>query len=112
MRECWRVLEEGGLMRLVLPNYRGFFTAYLSGDWDYVSNWDYLTVMTEPTGERYWGDAADAGIYQFGEHVCFYDEERAAKILRQVGFKHVVTSEFSPEFDVDTDEHLKTGHRF
>ena len=104
MRECLRVLEEGSVMRTVLPNYRNFFAAYLAGDWNYVSSWDYLPALTRPNGERFWGDVADVGIYQFGEHVCFYDEERAANVLRELGFKSVNVSEFNQAFDVDTDE--------
>ncbi|HEY3104426.1 MAG TPA: methyltransferase domain-containing protein [Pyrinomonadaceae bacterium] len=107
MRECLRVLEDGGVMRMALPNYRGFFKAYLAADWDYISNWDYLPLLTGPNGERSWGDAADVGIYQFGEHVCFYDEERAAKILSQVGFKRAAISEFNPEVDLETAERRK-----
>ena len=35
MRDCYRALRPGGVFRIVLPNYRGAFEAYLRGDYEY-----------------------------------------------------------------------------
>ena len=104
MRECLRVLEDGGVMRTALPNYRPSFAAYLADNWDYVTSWDYLPVLVEENGERCWGEVMDVGIYQFGEHVSYYDEERAVRVLGKIGFSSVSASEFKPGIDVDTEE--------
>lgn len=102
LRECLRVLEPGGVLRLALPHYRPFFSAYLAGDWDYVSAVKLDEIF--PDGGRNWGDLVDVGVYQYGEHVTYYDPERTAKILGEVGFKSVTASEFTPGLDIDTEE--------
>jgi predicted SAM-dependent methyltransferase len=100
-QECRRVLRRGGRLRLALPNYRRFFQQYLNND---RSAWSLLPVAEIfPDFEEAtlpFGDMVDWGIFQWGEHVTFYDEDRTIRILRAVGFPEACVSEYIEGIDL------------
>jgi hypothetical protein len=61
-----------------------------------------------PLDEVTYGDFFDAAIYQFGEHVTFYDVERTIRILRSVGFAEVSESGYVDGID-SADELRRFG---
>jgi predicted SAM-dependent methyltransferase len=100
MQECYRVLRPGGVFRACMPNYRACFTAYLQGDRDFFSLIDYSLVDPE---KRLLADYMNYSMYQHGEHVCFYDEERFQFILSRMGFRSVTPTTFHPELDIGAE---------
>jgi predicted SAM-dependent methyltransferase len=107
LRDCYRVLKPGGVLRLCMPNYRACFEAYLQHDCDFFRLVDY--GLAEPE-TRTLGDYMTYSLYQFGEHKCFYDEERFQVILSKIGFSVVTTSTFTPEFDIDSELRRKYSY--
>ncbi len=90
-RESFRVLEPGGRFRIALPNQEKMCRVYLERDWSHVHRFFDLREMfpdIEPSEITY-ADFFNVAIYQYGEHVCYYDVERTARILRSVGFEGV-----------------------
>lgn len=100
MRDCYRALKPGGIFRLCMPNYRGVFEAYLRHDAEYFRMVDY--GLAEPR-TRTLGDYMTYSLYQFGEHKCFYDEERFQTVLSDVGFRSAGPSAFRGDIDVDNE---------
>lgn len=98
--ESFRVLEPGGLFRVALPDWRKFFGEYLADD---RAVWRLLPVEEMFPGRSVtsvpFGEMMDRNIYQGGEHVCFYDEERTIGILTEVGFSGARAVEYDARFD-------------
>jgi predicted SAM-dependent methyltransferase len=107
MQECYRVLEPGGMFRTCMPNYRSSFIAYLQNDRDFFRLLDYSLVEPE---HRLLADYMTYAIYQNGEHICFYDEERFHFILSRIGFRSVTSTTFREDLDIGTE--LRKRHSF
>jgi len=111
MRECHRLLRPGGIFRAALPNLAAMFRAYLDGD---VRYFDALPLAdlrpdVEP-GTESLIDLVNYGVYQYGEHVCLYDEEKLCRILERIGFIRVRASGFRA--DLDPDNELRRRYSF
>jgi hypothetical protein len=90
MRDCYRCLERGGLLRLALPDFRLDLDAYLSGDWAYVAEFDRVAApalgegfdlirgMPPELRGRTIADYLNFFIYQYGEHKTIYDHRNAS----------------------------------
>jgi predicted SAM-dependent methyltransferase len=107
MQECYRVLKPGGVFRLCMPNYRACFEAYLRNDYDFFSLVDY--GLAEPE-TRTLADYVTYAIYQYGEHVCVYDEDRFRIILSRIGFSSVITSVFQKDLDIGAEIRRKYSY--
>jgi predicted SAM-dependent methyltransferase len=104
LRECYRVLEPGGVLRLCLPNFKRMFAAYLRGDEEFFSLLNILQVLPElESGTETLVDHVNYGVYQLGEHKWIMDEEKIEVLLRHAGFASVVESSFQEEFDRDME---------
>ena len=79
LRECFRVMEVGGVIRLSTPNLRVLCNLYLQGDISYwAPTWEPKTpcqLMNE--GMRLW------------EHKFLFDEHELTAQLLEVGFVNV-----------------------
>lgn len=100
MRECYRVLQPEGIFRVSLPNFKGFFAAYLRGDKSYIDMINIHEVLpeVEPGTETY-TDYVNYGVYQYGEHKCIYDEEKVVLLLQKLGFRAVTESSYQDGID-------------
>ncbi len=55
-----------------------------------------------------YSELLNISFYQYGEHVCFYDEERVIRILRSIGFSEAWVSEYKEGADL-SDEIRRTS---
>lgn len=109
MKECYRILQQGGILRIALPNFERSFTAYLERDSRYFELIPASSLIRIPGAETLI-DYVEYAIYQYGEHQCLYDEDRVCKMLTQAGFSKPHLVEFDPEVDVNTP--LRTRYSF
>ena len=107
IKECYRVLKPGGTFRLCMPNYRACFTAYLQNDRDFFRLIDYSLVDPE---HRLLADYMTYSMYQYGEHICFYDEERFQFILSRIGFRSVTPTTFQADLDIGAELRRKYSY--
>jgi predicted SAM-dependent methyltransferase len=107
MQECFRALKPSGVFRLCMPNYRACFDAYLRNDYDYFSLVEY--GLAEPE-TRTLADYVTYAIYQYGEHVCVYDEDRFCTILPRIGFSSVLISTFQEDLDIGAEIRRKYSY--
>lgn len=107
LHDCFHALKTGGILRLCMPNYRVCFEAYLRHDREFFRLIDY--GLAEPES-RLLGDYMTYSLYQFGEHKCFYDEERFLALLTRIGFRAVEVSEFQAELDIGAELRRKYSY--
>lgn len=100
MADCYRALQPGGVFRIVLPDYKLFFKAYLDGDRSFFESLRYGLVEAETATLA---DFMTYSVYQFGEHRTIYDVERLTTVLKNLGYREVRSSQFDPSIDVDND---------
>jgi predicted SAM-dependent methyltransferase len=98
LRECWRVLKEGGMISFSVPNMRPYLQAYSVGDVAFLRERVYDT----PRDGRY--DRCGLDIINWfalreGDHKFMFDDENAVLRLREAGFVGVGVREFDPERD-------------
>lgn len=108
MRDCYRALCPGGIFRIVLPNMKGCFDAYLRGDSHYFDLIDIFDTQPkiEP-GTDTLIDQINYGVYQHGEHKWCYDEEKLVKVLQWIGYSSVISSSYQKEMDSDEPTRLR-----
>ena len=103
MRDCYRALRPGGTFRIVLPNFRRAFEAYLRGDSKYFDLVDIREKLPEvEPGTETLVDHINYGVYQRGEHKCIYDEEKIILILQKIGYRSVALSSYQEGMDPDS----------
>ena len=105
MYDCYRALRPGGVFRIVLPDLRGFFGAYLRGEKEYLDELDpfvsaYLPAVAE-SGTKTSIDYVNFGVYQNGEHKYIYDKEKLGLIFRKIGYSSVAPSSYREGLDLD-----------
>jgi predicted SAM-dependent methyltransferase len=104
MTDCYRALRPGGIFRLVLPDFRKSFDAYVRNDAAFFALLDDHRLLSRfDPDSRTFVDYVNYIVYQYGEHVAIYDEEKVAHILRRLGYRTVVTSQHQPGMDPDND---------
>lgn len=98
LRECWRVLQPGGVLRIVVPDLERYFRAYAQGDWDLLAKirpldgeskdvhygWHYNTQM----------ELINFVLRQGQQHKFGYDIPTIEFLLRKYGFTKVEKQEF------------------
>ena len=108
MRDCHRALRAGGTFRIVLPNFRRAFEAYLRGDSKYFDLVDIREKLPEvEPGTETLVDHINYGVYQRGEHKCIYDEEKIILILQKIGYRSVALSSYQEGIDPDSLSRLR-----
>lgn len=104
MQDCYRALRPGGTFRIILPDFAKCFDAYLRKDADFFSLLDERMLINgfDPK-YRTLADYINYVVYQYGEHVAIYDEEKIAHVLRTIGYRTVVHSEHQPGMDPESE---------
>lgn len=87
LRECFRVLKPGGIVRVVVHDAEALLQAYLSRDYPFFEN---MGVKIGPDGERPTLNAYINHIFRFnGLHQFIYDFETLEHQFRKAGFAEV-----------------------
>jgi predicted SAM-dependent methyltransferase len=85
LRECYRLLIVGGILRVAMPSLEVIVQRYVSEDWrnqDWLTSPDYQFVQTRAEmlniAFRWWG------------HQWLYDREELHRRLREAGFFRIM----------------------
>ena len=104
MTDCYRALRLGGVFRIVLPDFRKAFDAYVRHDVPYFSMLDQHQLLSRFDPEnRTFVDYINYVVYQYGEHVMIYDEEKVTHVLKRLGYGDVSPSEHRQGMDPDNE---------
>lgn len=109
LEDCFRVLEEGGSIRIVVPDVAAYMRAYCNGengDW-LALGWDLDSLPSDLATRM---DVINHVFHQGGEHLFGYDFETLAVCLRAAGFRTVVLSSFGSAADAELRDDLP-NHR-
>lgn len=108
LADCLRCLEDGGILRVIVPDAEAYVRAYLSG------GWQSLNALTcggdSPEKEfRCKMDALNHVFLQEWEHYGGYDFERLELALRDVGFRSISRCDWGkgqfPVAPIDREQH-------
>lgn len=107
-RDWWRVLEVGGIARVVVPDAARFVAAYVAADRDLWRSlgWDPLDLPSDIHTPMH---VINHIFHQGGEHFFAYDFETLAWALKQAGFADVQEKSYrqsgDPQLAIDQENH-------
>ncbi|HUI30975.1 MAG TPA: methyltransferase domain-containing protein [Candidatus Acidoferrales bacterium] len=112
LAECRRVLQPGGVIRIIVPDAGAYLRAYCRGDWDELQK---MRVLGENHSEAGMGFAYNTRMElinfvfrQWGQHKFAYDFETLSFILKKHGFSSVQEQKFGgsilPDICIDSPE--------
>jgi SAM-dependent methyltransferase len=97
LRECHRVLEPGGILRVVVPDLRAIVDGYREGSSSALDFIDGLGVCAEAPGDGRLKRLL-APWFRF-PHRCMYDRESLLGCLRDAGFEATTRAPFESRID-------------
>jgi predicted SAM-dependent methyltransferase len=107
LADCYRVLGQGGVLRIVVPDAERFLRAYCDDSLDAFAALGVTQPFPEDLPTRM--DIVNHTFHQWHEHRWGYDFETLEHRLRQSGFSRVERMEFQRSIDedlaADRDEH-------
>jgi predicted SAM-dependent methyltransferase len=103
--ECYRVLEKGGVFRVIVPDLALYCHAYVNGGFKELG-WDLANLPADiPTPMCILNHV----FHQGGEHLFGWDWETMELCLKRAGFSQVVRSQFGVSLDhelaIDQENH-------
>jgi predicted SAM-dependent methyltransferase len=112
LRECFRTLHPGGVLRLIVPDLEPYFRAYAEGDWDALARirpldgnrrvdhhygWTYNTQM----------ELVNFVLRQGQQHKFAYDFATMEFLMKKCGFTTVIRQSYGtsvmPELCIDAE---------
>lgn len=98
LKNCYDCLQEGGILRIVVPDAGRFLLAYAQNDKNYwkALGWDLDNLPVDFFTRM---DIINHVFRQGEEHLYAYDYETLERILRQAGFREVRKSGFGMSSD-------------
>jgi predicted SAM-dependent methyltransferase len=104
LRECHRVLQSGGVLRLAVPDFGKVFSSYCSGDKE------LLDSRKAALGKHFGlpadlicaADFLNKAVYESGQHKVCLDLEKIRNLLIFCGFaaERIDVREFDPKIDI------------
>jgi predicted SAM-dependent methyltransferase len=95
VRECYRILRPGGVLRIVVPSIENIIVAYMNDDKEFFK----IQATLHPNWCTTKLEHLLYALQQDGRHKYGYDFETMKKLLIMGGFTHIVQSDFnSSEF--------------
>jgi predicted SAM-dependent methyltransferase len=108
LRDYHRVLETGGVLRIIVPDAERFVKAYAMNNiaaWKEL-NWDPTNLPSDIHTPMH---VLNHIFHQSGEHMFAYDFSTLAMTLRKAGFKRVEKAAYrtsaDPELAIDQENH-------
>lgn len=95
--DCYRVLEMGGVLRVIVPDAGRFVSAYCSGDGPSFAELGWPEPFPGDLPTRM--DVLNHIFHQWHEHRWGYDEENLRLRLDAAGFRHVARMGFGRSLD-------------
>jgi len=98
LSECRRVLQPGGVLRLIVPDTERYLHAYTHGRWEPLRRLrsmgpdNYDPYLNTPYHTRM--ELINAVFRQGHEHKFAYDYETLAYVLQQAGFRRICRQQF------------------
>jgi predicted SAM-dependent methyltransferase len=90
LSECRRILKDGGIIRIVVPDGKKFMSAYFN-DPEYI-------VKYKECRSGYTMEAVNSWFYQRYEHQCIYDAPYLVHALKAAGFTSASQTEYGKSF--------------
>lgn len=87
LKECFRVLEPGGVLRVSTPDAEKYLRSYC-GDGEFLRHSDFQSAAETPL------DRINQMMREYGQHLWTYDAQSLTLLLRKAGFDKVVRQEF------------------
>ncbi len=87
LRECHRVLQPGGVVRLSTPDAGRFLKAYVN-DQDFLNDPRFPDPADTPM------DRVNMMMREFGQHLWCYDIESISLLLKKAGFSSIRAQKF------------------
>lgn len=113
LRECFRIMKPGAVIRIILPDISLFLKHYCAKDDPWFKRWERLIFLDSPDAERAKRRLATpmqaiSFVTQEYGHVSAWDIPTITYFLEQSGFRHVEETSFmkgqNPELLIDLDE--------
>ena len=102
LAECFRVLEKGGSIRLIVPDAEKYLRAYCANDTEYFEKLKHLGGAPQPFRSRM--EIINEMVRMGGAHQFAWDFETLSMILKEIGFAGVERSNMNDIegiFDID-----------
>lgn len=87
VKECHRVLQKGGVVRLSTPDAGRFLRAYANND-DFLHHPSFELPIETPM------DRVNQMMREYGQHLWTYDAAALILLLKQAGFGEVAEQQF------------------
>jgi predicted SAM-dependent methyltransferase len=87
IRECHRIMQRGGVLRLSTPDAGRYLRAY-AGDGEFLRHPSFTQAVESPI------DRINIMMREGGQHLWVYDSDSMLLLLRRVGFKTAVEQQF------------------
>jgi predicted SAM-dependent methyltransferase len=85
--ECYRVLQDGGVLRLSTPDAELFLRSY-TGDQKFLAQPEFSQAIETPI------DRINYMMREYGQHLWSYDEELLTLMLKRAGFETIIRQRF------------------
>lgn len=93
LAECGRVLQPGGVLRIVVPDGKKYLMAYADGGWEALRAFSPL-VSKGDGGFRTQMEVVNAHFRQAGQHRYSYDYQTLHDLLGRCGFEEIEEQAF------------------
>ncbi|WP_197502049.1 methyltransferase domain-containing protein [Mycobacterium sp. E2733] len=98
LKECHRVLKDGGTFSICVPNGAFWVDAYLNGKYPDRPSADFYQPALHNNSRM---DILNYTAYMNGDHKHMFDVEGLLNILSKAGFQNVTQREFDPDLDLE-----------
>lgn len=100
IKNCYDLLQSGGILRLSLPDFRRCLEAYVEGESEFYDLIDIGQRMPYVEPETYsMIDYVNYLAYQNGEHKSFLDADKLHKLFDFIGFQSSRVTTYKEEID-------------
>lgn len=103
LKECYRLLEQNGVLRLGVPDFESIIKNY--NDNEYLEKYRYVVsgkAFGLPDELICYMDLVNRAFYEFGQHKTAFNYEKIYNLLRFAGFKsdNIKMVDFDEKYDL------------